>query len=147
MICYMRFQPQQLPRRQSWCVTRVTGSWRSPQQIPLLNRHRKHAQRPLDPDTPTFLPLCKNQMTESLHWATMHLIYMVEMSFCVNVISRGQRQNQFSHNNPLFSFLLLSALVKKIYTMFFFFCVPQLYLWGSPFWWDFCLCDRFLIQP
>ena len=27
---------------------------------------------------------------------------------------------------------------------FFFFCVPQLYLCGSPFGWDFCiLCDRF----
>ena len=24
---------------------------------------------------------------------------------------------------------------------------PQLYLWGSIFGWDFCVCDRFLIQP
>ena len=23
----------------------------------------------------------------------------------------------------------------------------ELYLWGSPCWWDFCVCDLFLIQP
>ena len=28
--------------------------------------------------------------------------------------------------------------------LFFFLCIPQLYLWGSPFWgWDFCVCGRF----
>ena len=31
-----------------------------------------------------------------------------------------------------------------VFFLFCFFCVPQLYLWGSPlFGWDFCVCDRF----
>ena len=44
----------------------------------------------------------------------------------------------------------LCAEVNSVvqFFFFFFFCVPQLYLWGSPlFGWDFCVCDRFLIQP
>ena len=36
---------------------------------------------------------------------------------------------------------------KQPTNFFFFFCVPQLHLWGSPFWGEiFAVCDRFLIQ-
>ena len=33
------------------------------------------------------------------------------------------------------------------YNLFFLFYVPKLYPLGSPFWWYFCVCNCFLIQP
>ena len=36
-----------------------------------------------------------------------------------------------------------TTMFKLCLNFFFFFvCIPQLYLWGSPLW-DFCICDRF----
>ena len=43
--------------------------------------------------------------------------------------------------------LLCKVLLQCVYSgifFFFFFCISQLYLWGSPFLgWDFCICDSF----
>ena len=47
--------------------------------------------------------------------------------------------------DPVSVFLLdkQSCLKLSISSLYFFFCIPQLYLWGLQFWWDFCVCDHF----
>ena len=47
------------------------------------------------------------------------------------------------HNIPLFKCIWYCCVWVFFSKQTSFFCVPQLYLWGSPFWVRFCVCDCF----
>ena len=54
--------------------------------------------------------------------------------------------NSLHHNVEIVN--ILNCTFQCDYSViFFFFCVPQLYLWGSPFWVRFLCMWLFLIQP
>ena len=56
--------------------------------------------------------------------------------------SKRRRRRQFT------TLLSLSSMRQICTHSFFFFCVPQLYLWGSPLWGEiFAYVNVFLIQP